>query len=78
MLEGSIGIGVADIGRIDAAARGTTGLVRECPGPEFSCLLGRPILRVALADSSRLLDEPRLADDNWAQNGMLTIRSIEP
>ena len=38
---------------------------------------GREILHAISAPSEDAVRE-RLADDNWAANGMLTIKSIEP
>ncbi len=38
---------------------------------------GREILHVVCAASAAAVRE-RLADDNWAANGMLTVTSIEP
>jgi uncharacterized protein YciI len=38
---------------------------------------GREILHAISADSEAEVRE-RLATDNWAQNGMLTVTSIEP
>ena len=38
---------------------------------------GREVLHAICARSEAAVRE-RLAGDNWAQNGMLTIRSIEP
>ena len=38
---------------------------------------GREVLH-AISASSEQAVRTRLAEDNWAQNGMLTIRSIEP
>ena len=37
----------------------------------------REILHAISADSEKAVRE-RLADDNWAKNGMLTIVSVEP
>jgi uncharacterized protein YciI len=37
----------------------------------------REILHAVAAPSEQAVRE-RLAQDNWAQNGMLTIKSIEP
>jgi uncharacterized protein len=37
----------------------------------------REILHAISADSEQAVRE-RLAEDNWARNGMLTIKSIEP
>ena len=38
---------------------------------------GREILHAVEAPSERAVRE-RLAEDNWAQNGMLSVKSIEP
>jgi len=38
---------------------------------------GREVLHAISAPSEQAVRE-RLAEDNWAQNGMLTIASIEP
>lgn len=38
---------------------------------------GRDVLHAVSAASEEHVRE-RLADDNWAQNGMLTVKSIEP
>jgi hypothetical protein len=38
---------------------------------------GREILHAISAPSEEAVRE-RLAEDNWARNGMLTVKSIEP
>jgi uncharacterized protein YciI len=38
---------------------------------------GREVLHAVSAASAEDVRE-RLAEDNWAQNGMLTVKSIEP
>jgi len=38
---------------------------------------GREVLHAVSAHSEEAVRE-RLAQDNWAQNGMLTVKSIEP
>jgi len=37
---------------------------------------GREVLHVVTAPSEQAVRE-RLAQDNWAQNGMLTVKSVE-